>query len=55
LQTRDDDIAESAISAIDTQFSECQKCWDLIFLFLPGLMISTGNGQILLQVDFAAL
>jgi hypothetical protein len=48
-------IVGVSISAIDTQLSEYPKCLDLIFLYLPGLMISTGNDQILLQSDFAAL
>jgi hypothetical protein len=32
-----------AISAIDMLFSDHQKCLDLIFIYLSGLMISNDN------------
>jgi zinc transporter len=31
--------------AIDNQFSACPKCLDSIFIYPPGMMISTGNSQ----------
>jgi hypothetical protein len=40
---------------IDVLFLDYPKWLDLIFLYLPGLMISTGNDQIVLQSDFGAL
>jgi hypothetical protein len=39
-------------SAINFQFFSHRKCLDLIFIYLPGLMVSSGNDRILLQSDF---
>ena len=44
---------EVSISAINFQFFSHRKCLDLILIYLPGLMVSTGNDRILLQSDFA--
>jgi hypothetical protein len=35
------------VSAIDLLFSDHQKSLDLIFIYLPGLVISIGNLRIL--------
>jgi hypothetical protein len=40
-----------AVSAIDVLFSDYPKCLDLIFIYLPGLMISTGNPRFLKHVS----
>ena len=40
-----------AISAIDVLFSDYPKCLDLIFIYLSGLMISTGNPRFLKHVS----
>jgi hypothetical protein len=36
-------VAEVSIAAINVLFSDHQKCLDLIFIYLSGLMISIGN------------
>ena len=35
------------ISVMDTQFSAYPKCLDSLFIYLPGMAISTGNPQFL--------
>jgi hypothetical protein len=37
------DIAEVSIAAIDALFSGYPKYLDLLFIYLPSMMISTGN------------
>lgn len=41
------------VSAIDVLFSDYRKCLDLIFIYLPGMMISTGNLRLLKLASIA--
>ena len=43
------------ISAIDPLFSDHPKCLDLIFLYLSGLMIFTGNLRLVNHASVAEL
>jgi hypothetical protein len=47
LIVKEPSLGVGSLSAIDVLFSDCPKSLDLIFIYLPGLIISTRNPRFL--------